>query len=120
MPLSRNEIAYLEQVVATGRLAEVRIEQGGERVVIGGEGPAGTTADLVPVTAPLAGTVSFSGSETGQRVAAGDNVATLTVLDAKTPVPAPVGGRIVALLAEEGTLVGFGAEVLLIEPEGKA
>lgn len=123
MSLSPKEITGIEELVASGHLIQVSIEQNGERIVIGGSTPAETLAQsesLTAVSAPLAGTVTFDASAIGLEVAEGDAIARLRVLDAETPVVAPVAGRIAAVLATDGDLVGYGAELLLIATEADA
>ena len=117
MPLTQSEIENIEKLVTGSRLTEIVIEQDGARTVIGGPPAASPPAEPVVIAAPLTGTVSFAGLTAGGAVESGDIVARLTVLGDETPVTAPQTGRVAAILAEEGALVGYGAELLLIEPE---
>jgi len=53
-------------------------------------------------------------------VGQGDEIARLSVLDVETSVTAPRSGRVAAILAQDGTLIGYGAELILLEPEETA
>lgn len=119
MPLTPSEIENIEKLVTGGRLTEIVIEQDGARTVIGGAAAAAAPrpAQPIAVTASLSGTIAFGGVAVGQSVESGAIIASLRVLDDETPIPAPQAGRVVAILAEEGALVGYGAELILIEPE---
>ena len=117
MRLTPAEVANIEKLVEDGRLTEIMIEQDGERVVIGGAIPAAELNEPIAIVAPVAGTVSFGGTAVGQPVAQDDIVATVGVLDTETSVTAPVSGRIEAILVKDGALVGYGAELILLEPK---
>ena len=122
MPLSRDEIEKIEQIVESSRLTEVRIERDGEVLVIGGAETAAPAvsaahvAELVAVEASIAGTVCLEPDQSGSHVAAGDALAQIRVLDAETPVLAPTDGRVVAVTAEDGALVAYGQDLFLIDP----
>ena len=117
MPLTPTEIANIETLVETSRLTRVMIEQGGTRTVIGGRPPAPEPTDPVMIAAPVAGTVAFEDLQLGQIVDAGVVVAHLSVLDDVTPVTAPQPGRIAAILAADDALVGYGADLIQLDPE---
>ena len=117
MPLTPTEIANIETLVETSRLTGIVIEQGGTRTVIGGRPPALEPTDPVMIAAPVAGTVAFEDLQLGQIVDAGVVVAHLNVLDDVTPVTAPQPGRIAAILAADGALVGYGADLIQLDPE---
>jgi biotin carboxyl carrier protein len=118
LSLSRTEIADIEKIIESSGLSEVRIEQNGESIVIGATKPAEMlkTEDLIAIAAPLAGTVSLDRANSGQQVAQGDVLARISVLGAETPIAAPQPGRIAAILVEDGGLVGYGAELILLDP----
>jgi biotin carboxyl carrier protein len=117
LPLSPSEIENIKKLITGSRLTEIIIEQDGARTVIGGATATLQTAQPIAVTAPRTGTIVLGGLEVGQSVADGEIVARLHVLEDETPIPAPQAGRVLAILAEEGALVSYGAELILIEPE---
>lgn len=117
--LSPTEIASIKRVIDASSLTEVHIEQRGERIVIGGAAPAKAPKIKNPVTvpAPAAGTISLGAVSIGQRVAEGEWLAGLHVLDRETPITASASGRIAAIFVNDGELAAYGADLLLIEPE---
>lgn len=79
------------------------------------------TAGVVPhaVRAPMAGTLLYTHpmrraplAPRGSLVRAGQTVALLQVGALLVPIDAPCDGVVVEVLAKEGTLVGFGAEII--------
>jgi len=115
LPLTPSEVKNIEELVASGRLTEIVIEQDGIRTVIGGTPPA--PVDSIAITAPSTGTVIFGDTVIGKIVERGDEIAQLSVLGTETAVPSPQSGRVAAILAKDGVLVGYGAELILLEPE---
>lgn len=118
MPLTPSEVEYIEKLVAGSRLTEIVIEQDGMRTKIGGSPPA--PVDPVAIIAPSTGTVTFGDTVVGNFVERGDEIARLSVLGSETPVPSPQSGRVAAILAEEGVLVGYGTELILLEREASS
>ena len=117
MPLTPSEVAKLEEFVEASRLTEVVIDQDGIRAVIGHKPQESKAAEPVTIVAPVAGTVAFEPLAIGRSVSAGDTVARLSALDEETTVTASQSGRIAALLAVDGTLVGYGDELIQLDPE---
>ncbi|MBP7241831.1 acetyl-CoA carboxylase biotin carboxyl carrier protein subunit [Amaricoccus sp.] len=111
-------IARLELIGPDFRLALARGEAAPEETdeTAGGtEAAAETDADVIPVTAPALGMLlrahplherPLAGD--GEAVVAGQAIALLRIGALMTPVAAPANGVIVAALAEEGALVGYG------------
>ena len=58
----------------------------------------------------------FASVTAGQRVRQGDPVGELEVLGEREPIAAPYAGRVVAVLAEEGALVEYGAALISLSP----
>ncbi len=118
MSLSPTEIANIERAIKDSSLTEVHIEQDGERIVIGSAASvARPPPEPIAVTAPAVGTISDVSRSIEDHVTAGDQLASLNVLDTALPIQAPTSGRIAAILVEDGSLVSYGAELFLIEPE---
>ncbi len=120
MTLNPSEVAKIEKLVDGGHLTEVVIEQDGEHIVIGGADLASISVDPVAVLAPVAGSVALGDTVIGRVVGQGDEIARLSVLDVETSVTAPQSGRVAAILAQDGALIGYGADIILIEPEKTA
>jgi biotin carboxyl carrier protein len=118
VPLTSSEIENIEKLIAGGRLTEIVIEQDGRRTVIGGSPPA--LADPIAITAPSTGTITFGDTIVGKLVEHGHEIAQLSVLGSDLPVTSPQSGRITAILAEQGTLVGYGTELILLVPEASS
>ena len=119
MSLSPSKIANIKRIVDTSGLIEVHIEQDGEHIIIGATTPtpAIQAHNVIAITASAAGTISLESKADDNRVATGDHLANLHVLGTTLPIPAPASGRIAAVLIEDGSLVSYGAELFLIEPE---
>lgn len=79
--------------------------------------------DTCTVTAPYFGRLALCpplGQEPfapiGARVCKGDTIALLTLDTLQIPVTAPVDGTVVEVLAQDDTLVGYGAGIFIIRP----
>lgn len=82
---------------------------------------ASAVTHAVPVKAPVAGTLLHSHpmrrvplAPCGSMVRAGQTVALLQVGALLVPIDAPTDGVVVEVVAQEGALVGFGAEIIRI------
>jgi len=135
MPLPTEDLEEIQRIVDSGRLREVRIARGAASVTIlasgglaslvsGGlaSGVAPQGASALPPVAPVGvdadrvGTLVLGRARVGDRVAAGDALAQLRVLDRDTPVAAPVAGRLAAIFADDGDLVAYGQALFAIDP----
>lgn len=76
------------------------------------------------VTAPLPGTYYAAPEEgaapfvaVGDRIEAGQTVALIEAMKIFNEVPAPVGGKVIEVLAKDGEVVGYGEVLLRIETD---
>lgn len=85
--------------------------------------PAGTSAEEVEVTAPLAGVFYHAPSPgadpfvaIGGEVKAGETLGVIEVMKLMTTVTAPVDGRLVRVVAANEQAVEFGSVLAVLEP----
>ncbi|HMI92214.1 MAG TPA: urea carboxylase [Polyangiales bacterium] len=81
-----------------------------------GEAPTAVPAGMTAVTSPVAGSLWKLTVERGQRVHAGDTVAVVEAMKTEIAVQAPLAGRVHALHAEIGAVVGSGQVLLIVDP----
>lgn len=119
MSLTRSEIAKIEQIIGATGLTEVRVERNGECEVIVDPNAIAPRrgSELIAIAAPAVGSIFHERTHAGQRVKAGEVLGRLRVLDADIPITAPASGRVVAIFAEDGGLVTFGEDLILLDPE---
>jgi acetyl-CoA carboxylase biotin carboxyl carrier protein len=86
---------------------------------------AGTDAGHVTITAPMLGIFFAAATPTappfvkpGDTVAGGDTVGLIEVMKLFTPITAGVYGKVVKVIAVNGTLVEFGQPLVVIDPAG--
>jgi len=117
--LTRTEITKIVQIVRASGLTEVRIEHNGEGVVICDPNAIAPKAggELIAIAAPAVGSIFYERTKVGQRVSKGDMLGRLRVLGTEIPIAAPASGRIAAVLADDGSLVAFGENLVLIDLE---
>ena len=118
-----NDARALLATFVAGDRAYVHVESGGTEIFIAREGgianPLRTVADppaapattaplsVDRLTAPHVATI-VSVLPVGSEVAAGEAIATLSVLGEKESLPAAKAGPVTKVLAEPGALVGYG------------
>ncbi|GAB6968783.1 hypothetical protein JCM25156A_28210 [Komagataeibacter kakiaceti JCM 25156] len=106
------------------------------RIRVGQVAMGTTSAPIVAPAAPQAGTTTVAVKATyfghlclthplrdapfapvGAKVGQGDVVALLTLDTLQVPVPAPVAGTVVEIVAQPDALLGYGAVILHIQPD---
>ncbi len=82
-------------------------------------------AGLLTITSPMVGTFYRASSptaspfvEVGTRIAVGQTVCIIEAMKLMNDLPAEIAGKVVKILAENGTTVEFGQPLFLIDPKG--
>ncbi|MCE2574180.1 biotin/lipoyl-containing protein [Komagataeibacter sp. FNDCR2] len=113
-----NEAAGLKLRIRVGQAAIAAVSP----TVAAPPAQAGTA--MVAVKAPYFGHLCLTHplrdapfAPVGAKVGQGDVVALLTLDTLQVPVPAPVAGTVVDIVAQPDALVGYGAVILNIQPD---
>lgn len=92
------------------------MRNGSASTLVGVSSPAAANEQVIVVTAPHVATLE-SVVAVGTRLAVGESIATLRVLDDLHPLAATVAGTVVRVDAAQGQLLDYKAAILAIAPD---
>lgn len=139
--VSDDDIRWLISLVLSEGLAELEVSEGEQGVTVRRVAPSAgnfvpalpaaslvseyDTAELVPVTAPMAGVFYRSAApdsppfvEEGDEVQAGEAVGLIEAMKLYNDIEAPCSGRVVSILTTDGDRVAADEDLMYIKPFG--
>jgi acetyl-CoA carboxylase biotin carboxyl carrier protein len=126
---NNNSPAHLEMVAAPQPAARqaVAVQEQPAKTESNNRGSEKVESDagLVAITSPMVGTFYRAPSptapsfvEVGDHVSVGQTVCIIEAMKLMNDLPSEVAGKIVKVLAENGTTVEFGQTLFLVDPRG--
>ena len=101
------------------------VEQSVAKVEAPAEAPAERTNDYVEITSPMVGTFYRAPSpeapsfvDVGDHVGEGQTVCIIEAMKLMNDMPSEVSGKIVKIIAENGSTVEYGQALFLVDPKG--